>query len=90
MSPPYGFPEGTMFTALCMKCSKSCKQPITVKLVHCPLFDPRIDFDDLMDQLNKFEEEATALKTRTTQLLTEAAQVAQNGPAEEEEEEAAP
>jgi len=79
-----------MFTALCMKCSKSCKQPITVKLVHCPLFESRVEFDDLMDQLNKFEEEATALKTRTAQLLAEAAQVAQNGPLEEEEEEAAP
>lgn len=89
MSPLYGFPEGTMFTALCMKCSKSCKQPITVRLVHCPLFEPRVEFDDLMDQLDKFEEEATALKTRTAQLLTEAAQVAQDGPAEEEEGETA-
>lgn len=88
MSPLYGFPEGTMFTALCMKCSKSCKQPITVKLVHCPIFEPRLDFDDLMDQLEKFEQDALNLKTRTTQLLTEALHAAGNGTPEEEEQEA--
>jgi hypothetical protein len=71
-----------------MKCSKSCKQPVTVKLIHCPIFEPRLDFDDLMDQLDRFEQDATDLKARTAQLLTEAAQVAQNGPSEEEEEEA--
>ncbi|MSS71754.1 MAG: hypothetical protein EXS64_09720 [Candidatus Latescibacteria bacterium] len=86
MSPLYGFPEGTMFTALCMKCSKRCKQPATVTLVHCPIFEPRLNFDELMDQLDRFEQDATELKARTVQLLTEAAQVAQNGPAEEEEE----
>ena len=79
MSPPYGFPEGTMFTALCMKCSKTCKQPITVKLVRCPIFEPRIDPDDLMDELEKFEQDALQLKTRTAQLLTEAVQAARNG-----------
>lgn len=87
MSPPYGFPEGTMFTALCVKCSKTCKQPVTVKLVHCPIFEPRVEFDDLMDQLEKFEQDATDLKTRTTQLLTEAVQVFQNGPSDEDQEE---
>lgn len=76
-----------MFTALCMKCSKTCKQSITVKLVHCPIFEPRLDPDDLMDELEKFEKDALQLKTRTAQLLTEAVQVARNGEGVEEEEE---
>ena len=64
-----------MFTALCMKCSKSCKQPITVKLVHCPMFESRIEFDDLMEQLAKFEKDALDLKGRANELLQSALQM---------------
>ena len=67
-----------MYTALCMKCGKTCKQPLTVKLVRCPMFEPRIEFDDLMDQLQKFEEEALQLKHRASRILQEALLAADN------------
>jgi hypothetical protein len=74
-----------MFTAMCMKCTKTCKQNLSVKLVHCPLYEPRMDLDDLMDQLEKFELEALNLKNRTALLLSEAVLASQDVVPEEEE-----
>ena len=76
-----------MIHPLCKKCTRSCKQETTVKIVHCPKFQKRLsdtEFMSLVDELDAMETEAGELRKRARRLIQKALSE-ENYPAENDE-----
>ena len=58
--------------ALCARCQNTCKQPATVKLVRCPMFEPKMsdeDFEKLLNEMDDVGRKADELRTRVSRLI---------------------
>lgn len=65
-------PDQPSINAMCARCQNTCKQPSYVKLVSCPLFEPKLsdaDFDQLLEEMDDVGRQADALHERVLKLI---------------------
>ncbi|HUT63105.1 MAG TPA: hypothetical protein VMZ04_04020 [Anaerolineae bacterium] len=64
-----------MIHPLCSKCVHTCKQENTVRIIHCPEFQKRLndnEFKNLIEELQHMELEAKNLEKRAQKLIRSA------------------
>ncbi|MBI4553564.1 MAG: hypothetical protein HY710_14970 [Candidatus Latescibacteria bacterium] len=65
-------PDSPAINALCARCQNTCKQPSYVKLVSCPLFEPKLgdaEFDRLLEEMDDVNRQADELHARVEKLI---------------------
>jgi hypothetical protein len=59
---------------LCARCIKTCKQTVSVQLLTCPLFEPKMsdaEFVRLLDEMEEIGRKADTLHSRVSKLIEE-------------------
>jgi len=67
-------PNKNTFHPLCARCMKPCKQTVAVKLLTCPLFEPKMsdrEFEQLLDEMEDIGRKADVLHERVSKLIGE-------------------
>lgn len=65
-------PDTPSINAMCARCQNTCKQPSYVKLVSCPLFEPKLrddEFERLLEEMDDVSRQAEELHARVSKLI---------------------
>ena len=72
-----------MANPVCTKCQRSCQQLDFVVVIRCPLFEPVMGEEKLLDELTHVEQEVAQLRKRTSLFLTKLSQGRREGEGDE-------